>query len=178
VLRAVAASVALAAALGLAACGGDDEEPAATTWADGFCTSITSWTEELQSIGDAISDPASLSLDTLRDYAEDAQSATEELVDDLRGLGAPDVESGEEVREEIDQLGDELSSSLEEARESVEDVEGLTGAVEAISQVSAAFAAASTSIQDTITSLGDLDVQGDLEDAFSSSESCDELTSG
>ena len=45
-------------ALVAAGCGGDDEPTAAPVdeWADGFCTAISTWTDELEQIRDRFDD--------------------------------------------------------------------------------------------------------------------------
>ena len=100
-MRKALALLALAFVVAVAAsCGGSDEaeEDPTAAWASGFCTAITSWTDELQSITSQFSDTSNLSQEGIQSAADDAKSATEQLVDDLRGLGSPETESGQEVR--------------------------------------------------------------------------------
>ena len=89
----IALSATVAAfALVATGCGGSDssdEDPTAA-WASSFCTAITSWTDELQTVTSQFSDTSNLSEDGLRSAADDVQSATSDLVDDLeraRGSG-------------------------------------------------------------------------------------------
>jgi hypothetical protein len=115
------ATIVVAAGLAAAGCGGGDEESSATTaateWADGFCTAFTSWTDDLQQIGDELT--ASPSQDALGQAADDVKTATDTLLDDLRALGTPDTESGQEVKDSIDQLSTTLESDLDEVESAV-----------------------------------------------------------
>jgi DNA-binding CsgD family transcriptional regulator len=89
------ALVAVMAALALVAagCGGDDEAAAsADEWAEELCTSVNEWMDELERIGDDLGE-ASLSRDSLRDAAEEADTATDDFVQRLRDLGTPETES-------------------------------------------------------------------------------------
>src|ERR1700752_1665999 len=108
--------IALSATLGAlvlaaAGCGGSDrEEDPTAAWAAGFCSAITSWTDDLQSITSEFSDTSNLSQDGLDAAAEDVRTSTERLVDDLKDLGAPDTESGQEVKSSLDSLGSTLEA--------------------------------------------------------------------
>ena len=84
----------VALALVATGCAGDDEsETSATTeWASDFCTSTLAWSDELERIGEDVSDLTSLSSDTIRDAGEEARTATETYVDEIRGLGGPDTD--------------------------------------------------------------------------------------
>jgi hypothetical protein len=176
-VRGVGAAVLLAAAaLGLAACGGDDE-PAATEWADGFCSAVVTWRADLGEISGSIGD-AQLDLDALEEAARDARAATDELVDELRALGAPETEDGAQAEAVLDELGAEIRRQVDTAREAVEDVDGATGVLRAISAVSGAFAAAGEAVEATVEDLRGLDPGGELRQAFEDAEACDELTAG
>src|SRR4029453_2923191 len=91
-----------------AGCGGDDGDgggSSGTEWADGLCSAITDWTESVQATSNSLKG-GNLSEDSLKEAADDFKSATQEFVDDVRGLGTPDTESGEQAKEQIDQLAD------------------------------------------------------------------------
>ena len=91
-MRRVLALAAAAIALSVAAagCGGSDsEEDPTAAWASGFCTAVTNWTDDLQSVTSQFTDTSNLSEDGIKSAADDVKSSTQSLVDDLRGLGAP-----------------------------------------------------------------------------------------
>jgi len=180
-MRQAIAIIALAASLALVAagCGGSDEssETSATVeWADGFCTAITSWTDSLQQIGDEFADPSSLNQEGLDQAANDIREATQTLVDDLEGLGAPDTESGQEVKDAIDELSTTLEGDLTEIEDTVEGVSGLTDLPGAVTSISTALSSLATAFSSTFQTIEDADVQGELEDAFNEADSCSEIT--
>src|SRR5688572_31235989 len=73
------------AALALVAvgCGGDDDSDADPTaaWASDFCSAITTWTDELQTVTSQFSDTSNLSQEGLQSAWDDVRAATESLVD-------------------------------------------------------------------------------------------------
>ncbi|HEY6075193.1 MAG TPA: hypothetical protein VIV36_00030, partial [Gaiella sp.] len=137
------------AALALVAvgCGGSDDDsdtdPTAA-WASDFCSAITTWTDELQTVTSEFSDTSNLSQDGLQSASDDVGSATESLVDDLRGLGAPETEGGEEIQTALDTLSTTLETEAASIEETVEGISGLTGIPSAITAVTASLSAMGT----------------------------------
>jgi hypothetical protein len=114
----------------------------------------------------------------VQDAVDDLESATTEFIDDVRGLGTPDTEAGEQARTALDELADEVEEGLSAMRTAVEDASGVSGVVEAVTAVSAGITALGTKLASTFAELEQLDAGGELEDAFSEASSCDELESG
>ena len=158
-------------------CGGDEGgDSSATEWADGVCSAITSWTESITSTADSLRS-GNLSEDTVRDAVDDAGSATSDFVDDLRGLGTPDTEAGEQARESVDQLADDADEAMSEIQSAVDDAKGLSGLVGAVTAVSGIISTMGDRLTSTVTELRQLDPGGELESAFREAGSCDELQS-
>jgi hypothetical protein len=156
-----------------AGCGGSDEEADPTAaWASGFCTAVTTWTDSLQDVLSQFSDTSSLSEDGLEEAANDARSSTEQLVDDLEALGAPDTESGEEVRSSLDTLSSTLESEVAEIESTVEGISGITGLPSAISTVFASLTAMGTAASATLQAIDSADVGGELQTALEDSPEC------
>lgn len=162
-----------------AGCGGDDEpaagEATASEWADDFCTAVTEWTDELQRIGDDFGDPSSLSADTIEQAARDANAATDEFVSEVRSLGAPDIESGEEIRDSLETFADSVEAERDEIEEAIEDTSGITGITAAVAAIGASLSAMATAFQTTFETLESSDVSGELETALEESSACDEI---
>jgi hypothetical protein len=175
---ALAALVLGVLALVAAGCGGGDDEELSQTeqWASGFCTSVTTWTDSLSEVGDSLSDASSLSADALNDAEEDLSAATETFVDEVRGLGSPGTEAGDEVESSLEALGETLDTETAKIQEAVEDASGLTGLASAISAVGTSLTAMGTAFQTALGAIEDADVEGELEAAFESTPACDELT--
>lgn len=169
----------LALALLAAACGGDDEpaagEATANEWADGFCTAVTMWTDDLEEIGDTVGDPSSLSVDTIEQAAQDANAATEEFVDDVRALGAPDTESGNDVEDAVEALADSVDTERDEIEQAIDDASGITGVTAAVATIGASLSAMATALQSTFETLENADLDGELQAALEQSSACDEI---
>ena len=172
------ALVVLAAALLAAGCGGSDdsEETSATTDVGerplhghlelGGHTHLE---REFAARGN-------ISRDSLETAADDVKGATETLADDLRGIGRPDTEAGEQAKDSVDQLAGELEQEADKIESAVEDVSGVSGMLNAVSTVAATLATMSTQVTSTVDELEQLDAQGELRDAFEEAPSCSELS--
>ncbi len=174
------ATVVAALALLAAGCGGSDESSSASPtdeWADGFCTAITTWTDSLQSVTDQFSSPSSLSTSAFEDASNDIKSSTQTLVDDLKGLGTPDTESGQAVKDSVDELSTTLESEVADIESAVDGVSGLTGLPSAISSITTSLSAMGTAFASTLQSLESADVKGELQTALEDSPACAEISS-
>ena len=161
-----------------AGCGGGDESSTSTAaeWADGFCSAVTTWTDELQRIRDELGNPSSLSLDTLRGAVDEVDAATETFVEDVRGLGAPETESGQEVEDSLQTLADTVESEKADVQTAVEDASGITGIAETVTAIGTSLSAMGTAVQEALTAIQNADVGRELETAFEQTDSCNELT--
>lgn len=175
--RAVLTSAVLALALVAAGCGGSSEESDPTAaWAAGFCTAITDWTDSLQEVTSQFTDTSNLSEDGLRSAAADVRSSTEQLVDEIRGLGAPETQSGEEIRSSLDDLSTTLETEVEKISEAVDGASGITGLASAITAASASLSAMGSAFAATLQEIGDSDVGGELQAALEDSPECAGIT--
>jgi hypothetical protein len=169
-----------ALALVAAGCGGSNESSSASPtdeWADGFCTAITSWTDSIQSVTEQFSDPSSLSQSGLESAANDVKSATEELTDDLKGLSTPDTESGQAVKDSVDELSTTLDTEVAKIYDAVDGASGLTGLPSAVSTITTSLTAMGTAFSSTFQSLENADVKGELQTALEDSPACANITS-
>ena len=167
----------LAASL-VAGCGGDDGGgDSATAWADDVCSAITTWTDSITSTTDSLRG-GNLNEDSLKSAVDDLADATNDFVDDVRGLGAPDTEAGQQAKESLDQLADDADENLSPVQKAVDDASGSSGIVAAITAISGAISTMGQQFSATFTELQQLDPGGELETAFNEADSCDELRSG
>lgn len=179
-MRQAVAFIALVASLALVAagCGGSDESSTASStveWADGLCTAITSWKDELEQIGAQFTDLSSLSQQGLDEAANDVRKANETLVDDLESLGAPDTESGQEAKNAIDGLATTVEADLSEIEDTVDGISGITGIPAAAVTISSALSSMASASSSTIQTIEDADVKGELQDAFEQADSCSDI---
>lgn len=178
-MRTLTALSAFVAALALVAagCGGDDgasgaEANPADAWAAGFCSAITGWTDDLQTITSQFSDTSNLSQDGLQTAADDVRDATDTLVDDLKGLGAPDTESGQEIRSSIDSLSATLEAESGEITDAVDGISGITGIPSAVTSITASLSAMGTAFSETLQTIDNADAKGELQSALEDSPEC------
>jgi hypothetical protein len=171
--------VVLALAGVAAGCGGDDEtgEDATAAWASDFCGAITSWTDELETVTSQFTDTSNLSSEGIQSAAEDARSATQELIDELGDLGRPPTESGDEVEAALDSLSSTLDEETAEIEQTAEGVSGLTDLPNAITEITASLSALGTAFSNTLTTIQNADAGGELETALEDSPECADIPS-
>jgi hypothetical protein len=167
----------LAVALVLAAgCGGSDDSDTSATdqWADDLCSAITTWTGAISSATQELkSNP---SKDGLQSAADEAKSATETFSDDLKGLGKPDTEAGQQAKDELDQLSSELSDEAQKLEAATQDVSGVSGLASAVTSVTGTLTTMGSQLSSAFSDLQSLDAKGELESALEQSSSCQSLT--
>jgi hypothetical protein len=178
ILVAVASLVFLAAGCGSS--GGSSSTTtgasATETWASGVCSSITTWQAAIESAASSVkSNPTKSGLQTA---AGDAKSATEKLASDLKGLGKPDTQAGQQAKDSLAQLSTSLQQGSATITSAVSGVSSLSDAAGAASTVKSALATMQTEIKTTVTDLQGLGAKDELKNAFANSSACDSLTSG
>lgn len=172
----VAAIVIAAVAMRLSDDGG---EQSAEQWANAVCGSLSEWRDSIRSLADVSGAP--LTADSLRDRLGDAEEATSDLVSELRELGPPDLEAGEEVEAQLDGVTGELESSFDDLKDSAEAAADAPPSefLGALAALASDFAALQTAIGATVAALQDADVAADtraeLDDAFSDAPDCQSL---
>jgi hypothetical protein len=171
-VRLSAATLLVALAVLAAGCGADDDEPGAEAWAGDVCSALSDWRTSVQEAVESVqSNPSE---DTLRQAADDAGSATDDLVSALKGLDRPETDAGQEAQAAVD----DLAGDLETARSAIDDaVDGASGAglLQAVSTIATALSTLQTEVSSTLDRIEGLDGGQELKDAFESSDSCDEL---
>ena len=158
----------------------DDGPPTTEEWAGSVCTSLSDWRESIASLH-AEGEP--LTADSLRDKLGDASTTTSDLVTQLRDLGPPDLESSDELQQQLDASLDELESSFDSLKAGAEEVANAP-AGEFLQQLAALgpdFVALQTAISGTVTTLQNADVaesaKAELQQAFAAAPSCESLRS-
>lgn len=169
----------LSLALLAAGCGGDDDSSSRTAsdeWADGFCSALKTYTDDLAAIAEPLTDVSSLTEDSIQEAAGDAQDATETLAEDMRGLGTPDTTSGDQVDGAVEALATELETGAQELEAAVADVSSAADVPAALGTVTNTLSELSRDVGRALQSIEDADPSGELTTAFENSESCGELT--
>lgn len=173
---AVAALLAASLALVAAGCGGKSQPEATPTadWANSVCGALVTWTTTIKSLGSSLK--ANPTKAGVQDAVDQAESATKTLSSSLKGLGKPDTQAGQQAKDDIGQLADELTADVDTIQSSVEGASGVAGVLTAISAASATLVTMGTQVSATFGQLQKLDAKGELEQAFSQSASCKQLT--
>ena len=165
-------AISLLAAVLAAGCGGDDGPPSAAEWADDLCSALGDWRSSITAAAESVTtEPSREALDAAVD---DVEGATQQLVDDVDALETPELESGQQAEESVDELSDSLNAEVEKVKETAENAT-LGTMRETVSAISASFSAMSQQISDAFTELEGLDPGGELRTAFEQAESCSEL---
>lgn len=172
--RRLALAGAVLALAGVAAgCGGSGGGGDSTAaWASSFCSAITDWSEELEDVTSQFSDTSNLSQEGITSAAADVRGSTEGLVDELRGLGAPPTESGEEIRTALESLSDTLAAESSEIQETADGVSSLTGLPNALTEITASLSAMAAAFSTALSTVEEADVGGEVQAALEDSPEC------
>jgi len=151
-----------------------------TEWADSVCTSLDDWRGSITGLADE--SDGELTRESLEEKLDEAGNATEELVDDLKRLGPPDVEAQDEAEQALDDAADGLEESFDSLRTAAQgalDADSPTAFLQELAALGPQFQALLQQVQDTIASLQSASIFGDssaeLEQAFADAGSCQQL---
>lgn len=181
------ARLALVAVLALATgCGGTDDEQqqqpqqsAAEAWADDVCSSVSTWQDAVAQSRSVLGDPADLSADDVRQALEGAATATSTLVADLEQIGPPDTEAGKAAAAELSTLSDQLRQQADLVTRALDRSSGdLQELLAQLSAVSGALSTMATDAATAIDNLSRLDGAEELQSAFRTSPTCQQLGAG
>ena len=168
-----------------AGCGGKSSSqstPAASTsaastsaadWANGLCSAVSTWSTSVQTTTTSLK--GNVTEDSLKSASADVTKATDEFVNDLKGLGTPDTESGKKAKETLDTLAGQLKTNVQTIDKAVNEASGTSGALKAVSTVSSTLVTVGDQVTTAFTSIQQLDTKGELDKAFRNSEECKAL---
>jgi hypothetical protein len=175
-VRRVTAAVVVAVVVLAAGCGGDDES-AAESWATDVCTAFSDWRDAVASAGESLRAGATTA-DDLEAAVDELEQATEDFADDIRGLGPPETDTGQEAQEALERLADEVEQDREDVQSALQDAEGVQGVLDAVAAVASTLSVMGEQLGAAFDELEQLDPAGELSAAFESSEACDSLADG
>ena len=175
-MRSFLAALSLGCVLALAAgCGG--EESGAGAWVGDVCSSVQEWRENLTSLA-VDAQVEGLSPETVMTAIEGGVEATERLRDQLDDLGPPDTEAGDEIERALDELADNAVETAEEAREQAEALpedQSVPELIQSLMSIARDLQSVVGEAQATFAELQELEPGQELEQAFESSEDCQDL---
>lgn len=152
------------------ACGSDksSSDSSATDWANGVCSAVTTYR---QSVTNAVSSlKGNVSRDGVETATKQIQTATDTFEADVKSLGKPKTNAGDQAKTTLDTLSSQLNSDLE----TVKSADG-QGVLQGLSTATAALATAQTQVTTAFDQLKSLDAKGELGDAFNSASACSSL---
>lgn len=158
----------------------DGSGPVETTeWADSVCASLGEWRGAITSLADV---QGELTAEALENSLDEADSATDELVDDLRSLGPPDLDAGDEAERALDDAAEGLRGSYDALREAAQDAldaETPAAFLQQLASLAPQFQALVQQAQDVVATLRSASLFGEssaeLEQAFAAAPSCVQL---
>ena len=167
-------------ALVAAGCGSSSDSGDATPtteWADGLCSSVTTWQSSITSIIDTLK-AGGLTKDSLTTAVDDARSATNTFTTSLKDLGRPDTDAGQQAQDSVNELTTQIDQDMTKIQDTVSNASGVAGILAAVPTITTTIQSAGNQVADTISGFKDLDAKGELESAFKDAESCKTLTAG
>ena len=177
----VAAIVIAAVAMRLS----DDDgsgNPSATEWADSVCSSLATWKSSIESLADV--GGGTLTAETLQQKIDDGQAATKTLVDDLKALGPPDLQAGEQAKQQLSDDVDQISSTfatLQKGAQQATKAGSPAAFVQELAKLGPQFQTLLDATSKTLQDLENADVaeqdKAELQAAFAGAQSCQSLQS-
>ena len=161
----------------------DDSGPlSATAWADSVCTSLSDWRSSITALADVSG--GELTKESLGEKLDTAQTATEQLVTELNDLGPPDLEAGDQLKQQLNTAADGIESSydsLEAGAQDALDADSPNAFLQALAALAPEFQKLLDQVRATVTDLENANVAEDakteLQQAFANAESCQALES-
>lgn len=175
--RAILGAAVFLSAMTLSACGGDngDETVSPSEWANSLCTDVGQWRSSLQTVRTSFK--GNLTPENAQDAADQVGDATETLIGDLKDLGKPDTQSGQEASDDVDELSDELQKGSDQIQRAADEVSSAADIPAAAATIAATATQVSSEVKSTLTNLQQLDPQGELKTAIQQSSACQSLQS-
>ena len=174
--RLIALALVTVVAVGLVAAGCGSKPKSAAEWADGFCSAVTTWKTSLTSSRDSLTG-GNLSKDSLETAAGDVKSATDTFESDLKDLGKPNIQAGQQAKDLTDQLSSDLKTGTDSIKSAADDISGIASTGTAAASIGTTLATMLNQVSSTFTSLKQLEPKSELQTAFQQSSACKQLSS-
>jgi hypothetical protein len=159
---------------------GDSGSVETTAWADSVCASLSDWRSSITSLADVSG--GTLTPDSLGEKLDAAESATSQLITELKKLGPPDLEAGEELSLELNAAADRLEADFETLKSGAEnaaEADTPSAFLQALAALAPVFQGLLDQIRTTVDDLQNASVteeaKTELQQAFDEAESCRQL---
>ena len=161
-------------ALMAAGCGGSSDTKANEAYANGVCTAIGNWEQQIKTIATSFS--GGVSQASLQAKVTQAEAATKTLVAQIKAVPAPDSSEGQAAKQQLDQLSTDINSTIDAANTALTELQAnpsaaaIGGVVATLAPQVQSLASETKSAISTLKSAG-----GSLASAFKSTDSCNSL---
>jgi hypothetical protein len=169
-------------AAALVACSGGSDKVDSDDYANGVCSSITSWLHAVQgrasTVGGAVTPATSPSegRDILAKYLDAVVDDTRDMIDRIEAIGTPDVDGGDQISKRLITALQGTEATFEIARKQVDSLP--TSSRDAFRHAAEALASAIRShVSDVAKALADVS-SSELDRAFQGSQACRALGAG
>jgi ABC-type glycerol-3-phosphate transport system substrate-binding protein len=168
--------LALVGALALlaAGCGGHSDKKANEAYANSVCTAIGSWAKEIKSI--ATNTSGGISKASLDAKLAQFESATKNLVSQIKAIPPPNTSQGQAAKKQIDQMASQVETTTSAVKSTAEQIPANATAKQAVATLATlapqleTLASSAKSTVKGVESAG-----GSLASAFESSRACKNL---
>jgi len=173
----VAIAVVLAAGCGGGgSSSGSSSSPSPKDWANNLCSAISTWSDSVKKSGQTLQS-GKVTKDNLKQTTDDIKGATHQLAEDLKGLGKPDTDAGQDAKDAMDKLSTQIDGDVQDMQKAVDNAgSSAGGAVAAASSIASTLSKMGTQIGAASSSLQSLDAKGELEQGFKDAPACKSLT--
>jgi len=170
------AAVVAATAFLAAGCGSSKSSDTVSPedWANNVCSAITTWSSSVRQTGNSLQS-GTVDKASLNSAVNDFQKSTQQLADDLKGLGRPNTSAGKKAQASVDTLATEIQSDADKIKSEVKGASGLGGYQKALASVGVTLTQMGQQVTNTFGELGNLDAKGELESAFKKADKCSSL---
>jgi hypothetical protein len=175
-MRITAVLLTLVAALALlaAGCGGSSDKKANEAYADGVCTAVATWQQQIKTIVTTFTAPISKA--SLQGKITQAETATKTLATQIKAVPPPNTTDGQAAKKQVDQLATELTTTVDSAKSALAQLPAdasATSVAAALVPLAPQVKSLATTAESTVKSLQN--AGGSLADAFKSTKSCKNL---
>jgi chromosome segregation ATPase len=177
ITRAVAAlAVTATLAFVVAGCGGGASPQ--EKWADNVCTHLGNWQDQLNKtvadVSSQLESPGPGTRAAIKTDIQNALNATQTLVQNLKGIGAPSGESGAQAKQQIDALASKLQAKANTVRQNAEKVPQNASLSDVVQRLAALAPAIQSAAQTTSNALREIETKSSaLKDGIQKANSCD-----
>jgi hypothetical protein len=167
----------LAAALALlaAGCGGGrSDEKANEAYANSVCTAIGSWAKEVKSI--ATNASGGISKASLDAKLAQFETATKNLVSQIKAIPPPNTSQGQAAKKQIDQLASQVETTTSAVKSTAAQIPANATAKQAVSALATLAPQLETLVSSAKSTVNGVEsAGGSLASAFESSRACKNL---